>query len=100
MAKELTPFDVTNSPELLRLAEDVHRSGQPRLLRRDNQDLAVLAPVGAPARRRARKTKTYTKADDDAFLSTAGGWKGNVDVEQFLKDIEESRRITRPPVEL
>ena len=32
MAKELTPVDISNTLDLLRLAEEVRRSGQPRLL--------------------------------------------------------------------
>ena len=99
MAKELTPIDVTDTPDLLRLAEEVRRSDQPRLLRRENEDLAVLTPVAPPAKRRARKVKAYTEADDEAFLSAAGSWK-DFDLEKFLKDNEASRRLSRPPVEL
>lgn len=94
MAKELMPVDITDTPNLLRLAEEVRRSGQPRLLRRADEDLAVLTPVTSPAKGRARKGKTYTKEDDDAFLASAGSWKGNVDVDKFLKDNEESRRLS------
>src|SRR4051794_22309582 len=99
MAKELTPVDITNTPDLLRLAEEVRRSGQPRLLRRENEDLAVLSPVATPAKHRTRKAKTYTKADDEAFLSSAGGWK-DFDLDEFLKNNEKSRRASRRPVEL
>lgn len=98
MAKELTPVDVTNTPDLLRLAEEVRRSGRARVLRRADEDLAVLSPVAPPAKRRSKRVRT--EADREAFLSSAGGWKGLVDVDQFLKDLEESRRLTRPPVEL
>ncbi len=98
MARELEPIDVTDAPDLLRLAEEVRRSGQPRRLRREDEDLAVLVPVAPPAKRRSRRAKT--EADREAFLSSAGGWRGLVDVDQFLEDIEESRRLTRPPVEL
>jgi hypothetical protein len=98
MAKEMTPIDVTNTPELLRLAEEVRRSGRARVLRRDREDLAVVIPIST-AKRRARKTKTYTREDDEAFLASAGGWK-DFDLEKFLRDIDEGRRISRPPVEL
>lgn len=97
MARELTPVDVTDTPDLLRLAEEVRRSGKPRLLRRDGEALAVLSPAPAPRKRRARKPKTYTQADDEAFLASAGSWKGNVDVEKFLNDNEESRRLSISP---
>jgi hypothetical protein len=92
MAKELTPVDVTNTPDLPRLAEEVRRSGQLRLLRRDNEDLAVLFPVGKPTKRRSKRAKT--DVDREAFLSPAGGWQGNMDVDKFLRDNEESRRLS------
>jgi hypothetical protein len=99
MARELAAVDVTNDPELLRLAEEVRQSGKPRLLRRGGEDLAVLSPVGRVTRRTSRKAKTYTKADDDAFLASAGAWT-DFDLEAFLKRNEESRALSRPPVEL
>jgi hypothetical protein len=96
MAREPTPVDITDAPDLLRLAEEVRRSGRPRLLRRADEDIAVLSPVPLRAPRGARR---YTEADDDAFLASAGGWK-DFDLEEFLTHNEESRRVARPPVEL
>ncbi len=40
-----------------------------------------------------------SQEDDEAFLSAAGGW-ADVDIDAFLKDIYESRKSSRPPVEL
>lgn len=54
MARELQAIDVTDSPELLRLAEDVRHTQQARILQRNRQDLAVLMPVATPETRRAR----------------------------------------------
>jgi hypothetical protein len=99
MVRELAPVDVTNDPELLRLAEEVRRSGRPRLIRRGGEDLAVLSPVGSVTRRTTRKSKTYTRADDEAFLASAGAWT-DFDLEEFLKRNEESRTLSRPPVDL
>jgi hypothetical protein len=90
---------VTDAPELLRLAEEVRQSGKPRLLRRGGQDLAILSPIGPASRRSTRKAKAYTRADDDAFLAAAGAWT-DFDLEGYLKNNEESRRRSRPPVEL
>jgi hypothetical protein len=60
MHEEAISVDVSNSAELLRLAEEVHTSGTPRLLRRGDEPLAVLTPALAEAppklrRRRRRK---------------------------------------------
>ncbi len=99
MVRELIPIDVTDTPELLRLAEEVRRTGRPRVLRRADEDLAVLSPVAIPAKRGSKRVKA--DADRAAFLSSAGGWEGNVDVDTFLEDSYESRdRSSRPPVEL
>jgi hypothetical protein len=98
MAKELKPIDITHTPDVLRLAEEVAKTGIPHILKRDNEAVAVLSPVSPASKPSRRRPKT--KADFEAFLSSFGSWKDNVDVDRFLKDIEESRRLTRPPVEL
>jgi hypothetical protein len=99
MAREMIPVDVTHTPEVLRLAEEVRSSKIPRDLRRNGEEIAVLTPL-APARKRGRKSRIYTKADDEAFLAAAGGWK-DFDLDKFLRDNEESRRLSsRPSVEL
>jgi hypothetical protein len=100
VAKAFVPVDISNSPDVLHLAEEVRRTKTPHLLRRDSEDIALLVPVSSASTRHTRKVRAHTKEDDEAFLRSAGGWKGNVDVDRFLADIEESRRLTRPPVEL
>ncbi|HLF78031.1 MAG TPA: hypothetical protein VJB57_11150 [Dehalococcoidia bacterium] len=45
MPKETKTIDVTNMPETLKIAEDVSATKEPRILRRDGQDLAVIMPV-------------------------------------------------------
>lgn len=45
MARELEPLDVTDTPEVRTLAEEVARTGVPRILKRDGADLAVVSPV-------------------------------------------------------
>lgn len=98
MIKELKPIDITNVPELLSLAEEVHRTNEPRLLRRESEDLAILMPVKPAPRRRRRWAKT--RADYEAFRSAAGGWK-DVDTDKLIEDIYADRRISdRPPIEL
>ena len=99
MSKKLKPIDISNVPELLRLVEEVRKNAEPRLLRRDSEDLAILTPV-MPARKRVTR-RAKTKEDYEAFLSSAGSWKGLVDTDKLVADIYESRRLSsRPPVEL
>jgi hypothetical protein len=99
MARGLRSVDISNSPELLRLVEEVESSGESVVLRRANKDVAVLSSSPRPLRPRGKLART--KADHDAFLSSAGGWKGLIDAEKFLADNYESRaRSTRPHVDL
>ena len=99
MARALHPIDISNTPDLLRLVEEVAESGKPRMLRRADEDVAVLLPVKKAASR-GRTGRTKTKADYEAFLSSAGSWS-DVDTDKFIEEMYESRRIdTRPPTDL
>jgi hypothetical protein len=69
MANEVQSIDVSDAPEILRLAEEVQRSNQPRLLRRDAEELAVIMPLRKAPRRR-RRTGVITH--DDPFVRMAG----------------------------
>lgn len=77
----------------------MRRAGEPRILRKDGEDLAVIAPLPQPKRRKG--SHKPSDADLAAFRSAAGGWKDLIDIDQFIEDVRESRRISsRPPVEL
>ncbi|MBA2449485.1 MAG: hypothetical protein H0V51_15815, partial [Chloroflexi bacterium] len=47
MTAELEAIDISDVPDLLRLAEQVRTTGEPRILRREGEDIAVLMPVAA-----------------------------------------------------
>ena len=97
MARERKAVEIGDMPELLRLAEEVHDSEEPRVLHKNGRELAVLMPVKPPATRRTRRKKT--EAELEAFRSAAGGW-ADIDTDKLIADIYESRDIsTRPPVE-
>jgi hypothetical protein len=97
MVEHRASIDISNMPELLELAEEVSGTHTPRVLKRDNEELAVVVPLPPPSRRRSR---SKTAADYEAFRRAAGGWK-DVDTDKLIEDIYESRRrSSRPPVEL
>jgi hypothetical protein len=62
MVREPVPFDVSEMPELARLAHEVAASGDARVLREHGTDLAVLAP--------ARPAKRGQQGDGDAHQRT------------------------------
>lgn len=89
-------LDISYSHDLMRLAEEVEKTGRTQILRRGNKQIAKITPV----KKRSAK-RVIAEADYKAFRSAAGGWKDIVDVEKFLKDTYKSRDISsRPPVRL
>ena len=99
MQREIKRIDISNVPELLRIAEEVRITHQPHILRRDSEDVAILMPVTPSSQRRVKRE--LTKSDYQAFLSAAGSWSGLVDSDKLIADIRESRRhSSKPPVEL
>ena len=93
-----TPIDITNMPELVKIAEEVDATKTPRELIRENKPVALITPVTGA--KKAKKQKAKTKADYEAFKSAAGGWK-DIDTDKLIANIYASRRRSnRPPVEL
>ncbi len=75
MAKELMRTDVSDTPEVLRLAEEVQLTQVPRVLVRDAEELAVVMPVSPARRRSSRKGRPLTK-DDPLFRSIGSASSG------------------------
>lgn len=101
MSRAPEAIDVTNLPEVARLAEEVRQSRTPRELRRGDEVIARIVPAARhtalPARRYGGKRSVE---DVEAFRSSAGGW-ADIDAEKLKSDIYESRRrSSRPPVDL
>jgi hypothetical protein len=63
MAKEMKPVDITHTPDVLRLAEEVARSGIPYVLKKDNKDVAELRPVSSTPSRSRRRGKPTSQND-------------------------------------
>ncbi len=74
MSRELQAVDIAASPDLLRLAQEVERTGVGRLLKRGDQDIAVLTPVQPPAARPKgpRRRASSTAAERDSILNIIG----------------------------
>jgi hypothetical protein len=74
VARQLKPIDISNTPDLLKLAEEVQRSKEPYLLQRDNEDIAVLMP--APKRTKSGTRVKPVETDDALFRSIGSGRSG------------------------
>lgn len=62
MAKELKRIDISDIPELLSIAREVRNANEPRILKQDSEDLALITPLTAKAKR-VPKGKPLSKAD-------------------------------------
>ncbi len=98
MTREAARIDISGIPEPARLADEVARTGMPRVLKRDNKPVALLLPANQSARR--QRIRRPTQKDIDAALATFGARKATVDTEQLKRDIKAARSDHRPPVEL
>ena len=96
MRRGAASIDITNTPELARLAEEVRSTLRPRYLEKDGEAIAVVMPVATTRRGR----RPPTPADREAFFSSFGAWKGLVDGTPLKRDLARSRTIRRPAREL
>ena len=62
MAKDFKPLDVTDTADILRLAEEVAATGVPRVLRRGADELAIIRPVSSAVRKRSRSRSSRSAA--------------------------------------
>jgi hypothetical protein len=51
MASEYPSVDISHDPELLKLAEEVRATNRPRILKRADEDIAVISPIRKAAKR-------------------------------------------------
>jgi hypothetical protein len=92
VAKELEAIEIGDLPDLLHLAEEVQRTGRPRLLRRQSEDVAVLMP--APPPRKRPKGRALTP--DDALFRLIGIGKSGIPGGVSGKKHEYLARAYRP----
>lgn len=76
MAQEHQRIDITNTPEVLKLAEEVQRTKEPYLLQRGSEDIAVLLP--APQKKSAR-SRVKPVTEDDALFRLIGIGRSDIE---------------------
>ena len=84
-------LNITNIPELEQLAEEVHRTNRPRLLRRDGHKLAVVLPVQSANDRPHDIWAGYDPAQVRDALKRSAGALAEIDGEALARDIKQQR---------
>ncbi|HEV2108089.1 MAG TPA: hypothetical protein VGR16_07485 [Thermomicrobiales bacterium] len=95
--------NVAGAVDLKALAEEVHATGESRILELDGEKLAVLAPLPADDEQVVYDEGSdweVTDEDRKATLSAFGGWVGLVDAEELKARIKAARGSHHPPVKL
>jgi hypothetical protein len=93
MAEHVKSIDIGDSPEILRLAEEVRRAGEPRVLRKDGEELVMVVPLSTTS---SVQFKKPTEADVEAFRNAAGSWS-DIDTDALIDRIYRAREEgTRP----
>ncbi len=73
MSGQVIPIEIGHLPDLVRLAEEVRTSGDSRLLKCGDRDVALVAPVGPPpATSRRSKRRDRRTSDDDPLWNIIG----------------------------
>lgn len=78
MTEDMLTVDISDTPTLVHLVEEVRRTQTPHLLQRDGEDVALLLPV--PTHSHHKESSAKTLADYEAFRQSAGSWQ-DVDTE-------------------
>jgi hypothetical protein len=94
MTVNSTPIDISNMPDLARLAEEVAATQKPRILKRHKKTVAILMPVEpVPTAKKQQAIKET--------LALAGSW-GDRDWNEVEAELDRIRHSSKPtpPLEL
>lgn len=89
-------FEIATIEDLRLAVRRVEATEEPVVVSLDGEEV-VLGPRSSWPDRR---TPEQRAADDDAFRSAAGGWKGLIDPDEFKKQVREGRSSNRPAIDL
>ncbi len=91
MSRQIVPIDASNLPDLLKIAEEVHTTKTPRLIKRKGESLALLMPAGATVNQKKEKARTSVKE----ALALAGAWS-DLPSEHMEEELDRIRHETKP----
>lgn len=96
MAEQRTPIDITNMPDLVGIVEEVQRTKRPRVLRREEQDVAVVVPLPSDMDTAGNPSAAAVAA----ALAAGGSWEGLVDAAALKAQLHAARgsHRTSPPL--
>jgi hypothetical protein len=91
MVAERRVVDIDESPDLIRLVDDLDASLTATVLRRNGEEIALVTPLTPSVRRRRRSTDPEKLRE--VLRATAGGWRDLVDTDKLIEDIYADREL-------
>jgi hypothetical protein len=91
MASEFVPIDVTDSPELSRLAERVRSSGRSHVLKRGDEEMVVVSPTPQRRPAQSRRRRSAAALRHATLESTAGSLEPATRTEDFEAMIRDAK---------
>src|SRR5437868_6722347 len=100
MQKENQSIDITNIPDLLRLAEEVQATKKPRLLKRGDEGVAMLTPLepAAPMARSQFRDLAHRLAGSLADVDIPG-WETSEAAERWVEELRRGDMFPFEPPE-
>jgi hypothetical protein len=89
MHHEVQRVDITNLPDLLRLAEEVRSTGSPRVLKRGEEAVAMLTPVAATPPDPALRLLAHRLAGSLADVDIPG-WESSKAAEHWVDQLRQA----------
>jgi hypothetical protein len=96
MTSEYPSVDISHDPELLKLAEEVRTTNRPRILKRADEDLAVISPIRKAEKGQAASPASvsgiphYTLEQVLESVPTPPHLQGK-DVDEMIREAKEER---------
>jgi hypothetical protein len=93
MSKELKPVDITHAtlPDLLHLVDEVQATQEPRLLKRGEKGVAVLAPVQEKSSKTRSAKRTRRRLPDNRWLLNLVGIADEAIAEDAPTDVSSNK---------
>lgn len=86
MRRATIAIEIADMPEVARLAHEVAETGVDHVLAENGEAFAIVSPV-----RRRRRQREMTDADRAAVLAAVGSWKGLVDPDELVRELDRAR---------
>lgn len=83
--------EIRSAPDLVRLAEEVRATGEPRVLRKDGEELAVVVSMSDFEAAAVPKSRRYWAE----ILALAGSWS-DLDHDEMIAELDKIRHESPP----